>query len=305
MNTNSLPKITVAIVAYNAEKYIRKAITSVVNQDYPGDIEILVLYDEGSTDKTLQVINEIQKESLPSRRSLVVFQHGHTSLFRARMYSLKNFTGDYVHLFDYDNMMPSDRISKVVNHISKTGAGFLFSNARIIDSNDQDVGRFLVDVKDLNLLKLIRGNFVDVNTIVISRSCAEKLWERLNQLQHKYFDWVFEDWLLALLAFKHCNVHYMDDTYILYRIHTDNLTASSNLYTVLFNHERALKTLLAFYFLEYENLNSVERRQLQKAIIWHSNVLDKSLLWSTNSRYIKLFHYSNALLRKLITKIMS
>jgi glycosyltransferase involved in cell wall biosynthesis len=302
---NSLPKISVAIVAYNAEKYIRKAITSIVNQDYPGDIEVLVLYDEGTTDKTLQAINEL-KESLPSRRSLVVLQHGHTSPFRARMYSLKNFTGDYVHLFDYDNMMPSDRISKVVNHISKTGAGFLFSNARLIDSNDLDVGRFLVDLKDPDLLKLIGANFVDTNTIVISRSCAERLWERLNQLRHRYFDWVFEDWLLAMLAFKHCKVHYMDDTHILYRIHGDNLTASSsNVYSALFNKERDLKTLLAFYFLEYENLNLVERRQLQKAIIWHSNVLDKSLLWSMNSRYMKLFHYSNALLRKLITKIMS
>jgi len=80
-----------------------------------------------------------------------------------------------------------------VNHISKTGAGFLFSNARIIDSNDQDVGRFLVDIKDPNLLKLIRGNFIDANTIVISRSCAEKLLVYLNQLQHRYFDWVLED----------------------------------------------------------------------------------------------------------------
>jgi len=105
MNMNSLPKISVAIAAYNAEKYIRKAITSIVNQDYPGNIEIIVLYDEGATDKTLQVINEL-KESLPSRRSLVIFQHSHTSLFRARIYSLKNFTGDYVHLFDYDNIMP-------------------------------------------------------------------------------------------------------------------------------------------------------------------------------------------------------
>jgi Glycosyltransferases, probably involved in cell wall biogenesis len=302
---NSLPKIRVAIVAYNAEKYIRKAITSIVNQDYPGDIEILVLYDEGTTDKTLQVINEMLKESLPPRRSLVVFQHGHTSPFRARMYSLKNFAGDYVHLFDYDNMMPPDRISKVVNHISKTGAGFLFSGIRIIDSNDHDLGRFLMDPKDLDFSKLIVGNFVDVNTIVISRSCAEKLWEKLNLLHHKYFDWVFEDWLLALLAFKHCNVHYMDDTYILYRIHGDNLTASSNIHTLLFNNERRLKTLLGFYFLEYENLNKVEQRQLQKAIIWNSNVLEKSLLFSMNSRYMKLFHYSNALLRKLITKIMS
>jgi len=287
---NSLPKISVAIVAYNAEKYIREAITSIVNQDYPGDIEIIVLYDEGTTDKTLQVINEL-KESLPSRRSLVIFQHSHTSLFRARIYSLKNFTGDYVHLFDYDNIMPPDRISKVVNHISKTGAGFLFSNARIIDSNGHDVGRFLLNIKDPNLLKLIEGNFIDVNTIVISRSCAEKLWVHLNQLRYRYFDWVHEDWLLSLLAFKHCKVHYMDDTYILYRIHGDNLTASSNVYTRLFNNERVLKTLLAFYFLEYENLNIVERRQLQKTIIWCSNVLDRSLLLSMNSRYVKLFYY--------------
>jgi len=304
MNTNSLPKISVAIAAYNAEKYIRKAITSIVNQDYPGDIEVIILYDEGTTDKTLQVINEL-KESLPSRRSLVVFQHGHTSPFRARIYSLKNFTGDYVHLFDYDNIMPPDRISKVVNHISKTRAGFLFSKARIIDSNDQDVGRFLVDIEDPNLLKLIGGNFIDTNTIVISRSCAEKLLAYLSQLQHRYFDWVHEDWLLSLLAFKHCKVHYMDDTYILYRIHGDNLTASSNVYTRLFNNEKALKTLLAFYFLEYEELNMVERRQLHKAIIWYSSVLDKSLLLNMNSRYMKLFYYFNVLLRKIFTKIIS
>jgi len=96
----------------------------------------------------------------------------------------------------------------------------------------------------------------------------------------------------------------MDDTYILYRIHGDNLTASSNIYTRLFNNERVLKTLLAFYFLEYENLNIVERRQLQKTIIWYSNVLDKSLLLSMNSRYVKLFYYFDVLLRKFFTKVI-
>jgi glycosyltransferase involved in cell wall biosynthesis len=304
MNMDSLPKISVAIVAYNAEKYIREAITSIVNQDYPGEIEIIVLYDEGTTDKTLQVINEL-KESLPSRRSLVIFQHSHTSPFRARMYSFTNFTGDYVHLFDYDNIMPPDRISKVVNHISKTGAGFLFSNARIIDSNGHDVGRFLRNIKDPNLLKLIEGNLADLNTIVISRSCAEKLRVLLNQLRHRYFDWIFEDWLIALLAFKYCHVHYMDDTYILYRIHGNNITTDpSNVYTRVLNYERALKTLLAFYFLEYENLNTEERRKLQRSIIWYSNVLDKSLIFNMNSRLMKLFYYFNVLLRKFFTKVM-
>jgi hypothetical protein len=87
-------------------------------------------------------------------------------------------------------------------------------------------------------------------------------------------------------------------------MHGGNLTASSNVYTRLLNKERALKTLIAFYFLEYENLNTVERWQLQKAIIWRSNVLNKSLILSMNSRCMKLFYYLDVLLRKFFTKIM-
>jgi len=40
-------KISVAIPAYNAEKYIKDAVTSIINQDYSGDIEIVITYDEG------------------------------------------------------------------------------------------------------------------------------------------------------------------------------------------------------------------------------------------------------------------
>jgi len=55
-------------------------------------------------------------------------------------------------MFIYSTMTicPPDRISKVMNHISKTGAGFLFSKARIIDSNYQEVGRFLTDARNPN-----------------------------------------------------------------------------------------------------------------------------------------------------------
>jgi len=51
-------KISVAILTYNAEKYIKDAVVSIVNQDYPGDIEILIAYDEETTDRTLQVLEE-------------------------------------------------------------------------------------------------------------------------------------------------------------------------------------------------------------------------------------------------------
>lgn len=296
-------KISVAITAYNAEKYIRDAIVSVINQDYPGDIEIVVAYDKGTTDRTLQILDEL-KELLPPHRRLVILQHFEHTAFRARIYTLENFTGDYVHLFDYDNVMPSNRISKVVDHIKKTGAEFLFSNARIIDSNGYDTGRFLASIEDpYDILKLIRSNFIDTNTVVISHQCAGKLKELLTKLKHRYFDWVWEDYLIALLAMKHFRVHYMNDTYILYRVHGANLTASQDICTQLFNKEKKFKTLFAFYLIEYENLNEAERKELQKAIINYSNLLNRQLIMHMNSKYVKLFYYLERILRKVYLKL--
>ena len=296
-------KISVAILAYNAEKYIKDAVVSIVNQDYSGDIEILIAYDEGTTDRTLQVLEEL-KELMPPRRSLVIFRHKHTTPFRARIYSLENFTGDYVHLFDYDNIMPLNRISKVVEHIGRTGAEFLFSNARIIDSRGHDTGKFLVRIEDpYSILELIRGNFIDTSTIVISRSCAKRLVDLLTKLKHRYFDQLHEDWLIALLAMKHCKVHYMDDTYILYRVHGTNITVSPDIFTQLFGKEKTFKTLLAFYLLEYGDLNEAERKELQRAIINYSNFLNRQLITHMNSKYIKLFYYLERILCKILLKL--
>jgi glycosyltransferase involved in cell wall biosynthesis len=298
------PKISVGIPVYNAEKYIKEAITSIITQDYQGDIEIIIAYDKGSSDKTLDILNNLKK-TLPTHRELMIISHEHTTPFRARMLIFKNFSGDYIHLFDYDNIMPSNRISKVVEYIRNTRAEFLFSNAKIIDSEGGDTGRFLVDIKDpYSILRLIRGNFVDASTMVISRSCVNNLMRSLIKLQHRFFDWIFEDWLIALLAMKHCKTYYMNDTYILYRIHETNITAGrSDIYKSLFNLERGYKTLVAFYFLEYKNLNNIEKKELSRAFMSHSNLLNREVVNNIGSWDMKIYYNLIRLIRKILLKL--
>ena len=54
MNSNKEPIVTVLLPAYNAEKYIRESIDSILDQTFT-DFELLIIND-GSTDKTEEII---------------------------------------------------------------------------------------------------------------------------------------------------------------------------------------------------------------------------------------------------------
>jgi glycosyltransferase involved in cell wall biosynthesis len=54
--SSQVPKVSIYIPAYNAEKYIQAAIESALKQTYT-DFEIVIVND-GSTDNTLKIIEE-------------------------------------------------------------------------------------------------------------------------------------------------------------------------------------------------------------------------------------------------------
>ena len=79
-------KVTVSVIvrAYNAEKYIEKALNSILNNTYDGLIEVVVCYDLGSKDRSFDVIKKvIAKNEHRDNRVIKLVMHEHMMPFRA------------------------------------------------------------------------------------------------------------------------------------------------------------------------------------------------------------------------------
>jgi len=57
-----MPFASVLIDTYNHEKYIEKAVTSVLEQDFPISDREVIIVDDGSTDRTLEILRKFQTQ---------------------------------------------------------------------------------------------------------------------------------------------------------------------------------------------------------------------------------------------------
>lgn len=81
----SSPSATVSILSYNGEQYLERILQAVEGQDYPGDVEILVI-DSGSTDATLEIVGrhpQVRLHTIPNSE----FGHGRTRNLVAQLAS--------------------------------------------------------------------------------------------------------------------------------------------------------------------------------------------------------------------------
>lgn len=93
--------LSVIIPVYNAEKYIRKCLESLLAQTLKG-IEIIVVDDKGP-DRSMDVVRQI-KETHPRGQAITLLEMNHNSgAAAARNYGLQHTKGDYVAFVDSDD----------------------------------------------------------------------------------------------------------------------------------------------------------------------------------------------------------
>jgi len=125
-----LPKISVVIPAYNEQESIAKCITSVFEADYDQDkLEVIVVCD-GSTDKTLAVVENFKKQFNLS--NLKVVTQPNLGKAHALNNGMKNHaTGELVMCLDADSFLEKTALQKVVRYFQDEKVMAVAANVKI------------------------------------------------------------------------------------------------------------------------------------------------------------------------------
>lgn len=115
METDAIPLVTVLIDTYNHERFIERAINSVLDQDMPMDgVEILVV-DDGSTDGTPDIVRRFE----PRVRLLCKPNGGQASAFN---FGFSQVRGQIIATLDGDDYWAREKLRRVLETLEANPA---------------------------------------------------------------------------------------------------------------------------------------------------------------------------------------
>ena len=121
-------KVSIIIPIYNAEKYLKACLDSVIRQDLE-DIEIICIND-GSLDNSEEILNEYVKKD---ERIICINQNNQGSAI-ARNKGLEIAKGDYIGFIDSDDIfIEKDCLNKLYTHAHKNNADMISANLKFLD----------------------------------------------------------------------------------------------------------------------------------------------------------------------------
>lgn len=103
--------ISVIVPVYNAEKYLRECLDSIVNQTYQ-NIEI-ILVDDGSTDGSGAICDEYADKDI----RIMVIHSTNKGVTAARINAFETSSGDYITFVDADDFLDCNMFKKMLNTI--------------------------------------------------------------------------------------------------------------------------------------------------------------------------------------------
>lgn len=162
------PRVSVIMPAYNAERFIDEAISSVLSQTMT-DWELIVI-DDCSEDSSFQIAqNYANKDS----RIRVLKNPENSGVAKTRNRGLDLFHGQYVAFLDSDDYWEPQMLEKMLSRAEETWADIVYCSYSLIDENGKKVcNDFIVPPKTLFKDSIVRS-VITCSTVLITADLAK------------------------------------------------------------------------------------------------------------------------------------
>ncbi|MEM8523937.1 MAG: glycosyltransferase family A protein [Bacteroidota bacterium] len=211
-----MPLISVLTPAYNREKYIGEAIESVQAQAI-ADWEIIIV-DDGSTDKTIEIVRAYQAED---QRIILLQNPQNLGISATRNHGLRQIKGKYVAMLDSDDVFLPNKFQRQIEFLeAHPEIGVLGTWAQHIGRSNRQFTPEELDGQ-LRARSLYRCPLVHSSTI-IRTSVIEAGNIRYNENYPASNDYDF--WVKAL---PYAKFHNLQEHLVQYRKHDQNISVTN------------------------------------------------------------------------------
>lgn len=125
--------ISIVMPVYNAEKYLRKSIESILHQTYP--VWELILIDNGSEDDSFEICQEYARKE---DRIYTLHQYQNKGVSEARNLGVEKATGKYITFLDADDWVAEDYLEQLVKTAKSTQADMLVCQYKKVYDADRE-----------------------------------------------------------------------------------------------------------------------------------------------------------------------
>ncbi|HQU45222.1 MAG: hypothetical protein B7Z73_11980 [Planctomycetia bacterium 21-64-5] len=256
------PKVSVAMITFNHERFIVQAVESALAQQADFDFEIVV-GEDASTDRTRELLTALA-ERHPGRIRLIL-HNTNVGMHRNLIAVLAACRGQYVALLEGDDYWTDpEKLRRQVEVFDRRPEVVIcHHNAMAVYDDDRSpafVWHTRSPARHTTLESLLDGNRIVTCTAVFRNGL-------LGELPEWYSAGHVGDWTLHVLNARHGRIAYIDRVMAVYRLHWGGIWSPRP-------RRRTIEGLIATAELMKGSLSERQRRRLTRTIArWHADLV--------------------------------
>jgi glycosyltransferase involved in cell wall biosynthesis len=307
------PKVSVVTITYGHEKYITETLDGVLMQEYPGEIEFIIVNDN-SPDKSDEIIQQyFTEKALPENFIIKYTKHEDNKGMMANfIWALEKATGKYISLCEGDDYwIDSYKLQKQVCFIEKNKNCVLsFTGAKTL--RRKNFGNYFTNNY---FTKGIVSKSLFLSNGGANFCTATLLFDRniIDNLPSFFLNSNVGDFPLALIAITKGEIGFLEDLTTVYRQDSENSWISKLDYKrYIDNYLKGQSTLDQFDDFthnRYKDISNNCRLKYQTNYI-HYQIINRNTAMSfvtviKNLSFRNNFKYNKQLVKTFLWRIMN